>query len=316
MLPIRIDIPEDFYQEEKRCNYLISKRMKKAWSIQLDLLSELNRICQKHNLVYYADSGTLIGAIRHKGYIPWDDDIDIVMKREDYDRLIEIAKDEFKEPYFLQNVYSDHFVRGYTRLRNSKTTAITIRDARMDFNKGIFIDIFPLDHVPDDESERKKWINKIRKTYAVIHYGIQSNPNDFDSITKKIKSRVFHLFFKVFGYHRYFKYYESICKKYNSKPTKYISYVAYSRGKDKHIWESKCFETCKFVPFEFTNICIPIGYDSRLRTEYGDYMEIRQAPTAHGDMILEPEVDYLTYMKEHDINEIINCLQERSEDKK
>ena len=96
-----------FLEEELRSGYLVSSKMKKIWAVQLDLLEQIKHVCSRYHLTYYADSGTLLGAVRHKGYIPWDDDIDIVMKRSDYNKLIEIAPIEFKKPYFLQSAHSE-----------------------------------------------------------------------------------------------------------------------------------------------------------------------------------------------------------------
>lgn len=91
-----------FFREEIRNDYLVPAAMKRAWACQLDLLKELLRVCDKYNLKCWADYGTLLGAVRHKGYIPWDDDIDMVMLREDYDKLVEIADKELKHPYFCK----------------------------------------------------------------------------------------------------------------------------------------------------------------------------------------------------------------------
>ena len=136
---IKLQIPEDFYKEETRNGYTVSEKMKRVWAVELDLLAEFQRVCEKYNLTYYADSGTLIGAVRHHGYIPWDDDIDIVMKRDDFEKLVNVGAYEFQYPFFLQNSYSDKgFFRGYARLRNSETTAITKQDVLCNMNNGIF----------------------------------------------------------------------------------------------------------------------------------------------------------------------------------
>lgn len=308
---INIDYPAEFLDSEIRCDYEISTKMKKIWLIELDLLSELKRVCLKYGLEYYADSGTLIGAVRHQGFIPWDDDIDIVMKRDDYKKLQEIASEEFNEPYFLQCAYSDeHCLRGYSRLRNSDSTAIGRSDLYSGTNHGVFIDIFPLDNVPDDLTEREKWLKKIRKTYAVIR-STRYLDLDNSSVKKKLKKPfkiVVDAILRVYGYDRYFKKYEQLCSRYNSEDTKYMSYVAYSLGKTKHIWEKKCFDSVEVMPFEFTDINVPVGYDSRLRTEYGDYMEIVHQSTRHGELVCEPDIPYKIFEKSNSRKELWSML--------
>ena len=92
--------------------------MQAVWAVQMDLLKELIRVCEKYNITYYGDSGTLLGAIRHKGYIPWDDDIDVVMTRSEYNRLLEVAEKEFTHPYFFQTRETDYgYERPFARLQ-------------------------------------------------------------------------------------------------------------------------------------------------------------------------------------------------------
>lgn len=90
--------------KEIRQGYEISSEMKKVWNVQMKLLKKLLEVCDKHHLKIWADGGTLLGTVRDHGYIPWDDDIDMVMLREDYDKLLEIAPKEFEEPFFFQDV--------------------------------------------------------------------------------------------------------------------------------------------------------------------------------------------------------------------
>ena len=159
MTNLNLKFPEHFFEPEVRDGYEVSCEMKYIWAVELDLLNQLLTVCQKYNIKLYAAGGTMLGAVRHKGMIPWDDDIDMMMFRSDYDRLCEIASEEFKEPYFFQTNETDPgSYRGHAQLRNSKTTGILKHelDQKREINQGIFIDIFPLDNVPDDENE---WVN-------------------------------------------------------------------------------------------------------------------------------------------------------------
>ena len=156
---IKLNIPPGFLEPEVRDDYYIGAEIKKMWAVQLDLIMELDRVCQKHGIRYSAYAGTLLGVIRHKGYIPWDDDIDFMMTRSEYNRLCEVAKDEFKAPYFWQTEYTDRgSLRGHAQLRNSETTCLldTEYPYKRKYNQGIFIDIFPFDGVPDDSDEYQK----------------------------------------------------------------------------------------------------------------------------------------------------------------
>lgn len=96
-----------FFEDEVRDGFFVPAEMKHAWAAELEVLSEVDRICKKYNIQYYADWGTLLATVRHEGFIPWDDDLDIVMKREDYKRFLEVAPKELPEGYSVYN-YSNH----------------------------------------------------------------------------------------------------------------------------------------------------------------------------------------------------------------
>ena len=101
-LPIRTRLPENFLNEEVRCGYTIDAKHKRIWAVELDLLSEFQRICKAYQIKYFAFAGTMLGAVRHKGYIPWDDDLDVALTRTEFNIFCKVAQDELRFPYFLQ----------------------------------------------------------------------------------------------------------------------------------------------------------------------------------------------------------------------
>ena len=142
--------------EETRDGYTISADMKKVWAVEMKLLKKLLDVCNRHHLRIWAEGGTLLGTIRHHGFIPWDDDIDMAMLRDDYDKLQAIAREEFQAPFFFQSGYTDQFAWGFSKLRMDGTAAILPSDIYQQHHLGIFIDIFCYDAVPDDKNEIKK----------------------------------------------------------------------------------------------------------------------------------------------------------------
>ncbi len=136
---------------------------------ELEILFEVDRICKANSITYYLDGGTLLGAVRHKGFIPWDDDIDISMPIADYNRFIKCAEKELADIYFLQHYTTDNFHCFYAKVRKNNTTAIESNKSELDAHNGVWIDIFPLIGVKND----KKWIKNQKKKmerYKRLYY--------------------------------------------------------------------------------------------------------------------------------------------------
>lgn len=162
-LPIKLQIPKDFLKEENLCEYTVTSKDKKIWAIELDLLNEFKNVCEKYNLKWFIAYGSLIGSIRHKGFIPWDNDVDVWMPRKDFRKLCEIASEEFQYPYFLSYAVSEHGNRfsTYAKLCNSLTTGGGEDMWLQGVNCGLFIDIFILDEIPDDDKAARKMVEKV-----------------------------------------------------------------------------------------------------------------------------------------------------------
>lgn len=165
-MKLKIKFPERFYEEECR-DIKIDTGKKRLWATLLDLLLEFDRVCKENGIKYMIDGGTLLGAARHGGFIPWDDDIDVIMLREEYEKLDKIASDKFKAPYFWQTYKTDKdHGRGFARLRNGSTTYIPRFEmvgnkSAYSHNQGVLIDVFICDNVPDDTSTRKRFFNRL-----------------------------------------------------------------------------------------------------------------------------------------------------------
>ena len=130
------------------------KTLRKAQLIMLEMLVEFDTICQKHNLKYWLDSGTLLGAVRHQGFIPWDDDIDLSMPVEDYRKFKDIANDELSENIFFQTRETDNeFKFDYIKLRSNKASIVEFheKDKKINYHQGVFVDIFPMLTIPNTE---------------------------------------------------------------------------------------------------------------------------------------------------------------------
>ena len=168
---------EDFFKEEVRCDYLVSAKMKRIWAVLLDMYLSFAEVCEKHGLKYFVVGGTLLGAIRHKGFIPWDDDFDVGMLRDDYEEFIKIAAKEINSPLFFQTPYTDpgYFV-SWVKIRNSTTTGISKITNHRRFNQGLYLDIFPMDYFCLDtmEENRKKIYACAKKCGAYMREGSKS----------------------------------------------------------------------------------------------------------------------------------------------
>ncbi len=140
--------------------------LRKAQLIMLDMLIEFDAICTKHQLRYWLDSGTLLGAVRHKGFIPWDDDIDLSMPVEDYHKFLSLAQSELSNEVFLQTSITDvNFKFDYIKLRSNKARIIEFheKDKSVQYHQGVFVDIFPMLAIENSEANQQLYVSTLKK---------------------------------------------------------------------------------------------------------------------------------------------------------
>ena len=299
MLPIKIDLPDGFLEEEVRCGYTVSAEMKKLWAVELDLLAEFDRVCSKHGLTYFAFGGTLLGAVRHKGFIPWDDDIDVAMTREEYRKLVQIAEQEFQPPYFFQTPFTDPgLVMGGSRLRNSDTTLISDFENKRPYeNKGIFIDIFVLDNVPDREAEFERAKKFLKYYWRILRYASYYEnyfqPGKQYPVRKLLLGKCAKLLKGILGIKRLSLGYEKYCEQWSGRKTKRIAPMETWRG--RFVYQREQLKTVYRAPFEQLEIPISDAFDEMLTAQYGDYMTLKKISSTHHSLTFDAETPYKDY---------------------
>lgn len=271
MVDLNIKLSESFLQDEERDGYLVTKEKKELWAVQLDLLNKLDQVCRKYNLNYIIDYGTLLGAVRHKGFIPWDMDIDVSMPRADFEELKRIAVTEFKEPYFLQDFDTDSSIDfAIARLRRSDTTFFHTGSVMFDFkyNQGIFLDIFPFDNLPSTDQNVLEPID--RKIKLMLHHAEMSARKPLIKIGNR------YIIFML-QYLCYRLRYGSSAKQFKrlddyAKSFKFSGYYRCQVAGGLKFRPKQWLEETVDLPFENLLLKAPKAYDEVLKDYFGDYM--------------------------------------------
>ncbi len=302
MIPISTIFPDSFFSVEERDNTIISEQTKKIWAVEMDLLVQLDNICKENNLHFCVDCGTLLGAVRHKGYIPWDDDVDVVMLREDYDKLVEISGSVFQEPYFFQCFQTDlGFTRVHAQLRNSKTTgALACESKKVPFNQGIFLDIFPLDRVSKYKALRVIKYYLMKLIIKTVQF---ANSTEKEGIAKQMIQKLIKKITVRNGHNILLSLYDHLAKKCWF-PSDLVAKVTFYplrmyKSLETQLLPRMFFKSLIRMPFEFIHVPVPKEYDKVLKVYYGEnYMEPVKGGGEHGEVIFDPERPYKEVIKE------------------
>lgn len=248
----------------------------------LDVYKVYRELCKKHNLRYYAIGGTCIGAVRHNGFIPWDDDMDVVMPYEDYKRFIQIAEKELQKPYeIIGPMNCKHYTENYIKIHNTNTTFIEEHTKEYpDRYSGIYIDIFPMYGLPENEKKRYK-LQLMRENLQRCNL-LKRFPYKFGINYKwKVAWCLFTPVRHVVPYYYFSVKEENVFKGYSFNESDKILFPWRRRpGKGytyKNIFYYEDFKESIKVPFEDTVMKIPVGYDRYLKMDFGDYMKLPPA---------------------------------------
>ena len=242
---------------------LTDEHIGKLHAVFLELLCEVDRICRKYKIEYTLDGGTLLGAIRHKGFIPWDDDADIIFTRTEYRKFYKACKRELNtDKYFLQEYRTDKaYPWGYSKFRMQGTELIQPGQEHIPFNKGIYIDVFVYDQVPDG------WIT--RRIHYVACYAIRKC--EYSIVGKLTAENVLMRW-----------WYSKLDKIPKDKLYKWLMFLVaktnktypYFRDVVKYGMLTESFDEYMDIPFEDKTLRIIKDYDRYLTMLYGDYMKL------------------------------------------
>lgn len=290
---------EKFLKEEIRCDFLVDQKRKKIWSVELHLLEEFDRICQKYGLKYWAAFGTLLGAVRHNGFIPWDDDLDVVMMRPDYEKFRSVVQSELPEYYFFQDTFTDVIAFTFSKIRDSRTTAYESKFTD-DANQGIYIDIFPLDTCFAEKNEK---MHEVEKELFMAMMKPSCLVQQFHDDPKSILLPLDLLQDFIDADPReQMKQYETFLTNHfgESDLVGYLPDVFSFNG-----WRSPVgyYDSMEYVSFENTRIPIPGNSQEILKCIFGkDYMTPKQIAGAHVVEYFDPDLSYTEYIKQKEMS--------------
>lgn len=237
----------------------------------LDIALEFKRICDKHHIDYFLIGGTLLGAVRHKGFIPWDDDMDVGMTRRNYEKFIRIAPKELDKRFFLQTARTDaSFAHGFAKIRLNGTILMEDYTEHSAQHNGVFLDVFPYDEMPDNS-----FMLKCQYLHFKCLKWAAMGKTDYEFVEKKKKyfATVMSKIFFFYSKNQCIDRMKAICMKHGGEKTENIInwFGAY---KYSEYMSTQCAEKLITMDFEGHPFKVPADYDNLLRNMYGDYMKL------------------------------------------
>ena len=272
-----LTFPDSFFEDEVRDGFYISCMMKRYWAAQLTVLAQIDRICRKHNLKWWADNGTLLGAVRHGGYIPWDDDMDICMLRHDWIKFFEVAADELPKDYCVMCLSKEPEYRQMIgRIVNAH--AIDYSEAHLNDFWGcpytVGIDIFPLDGLCEDDKREENRCRKIRRVSQAVKLLESGNVNNAQlKILLKEIERDNHVNIRSSKnlHHDLPVLIEELFMRYSSEDAENVALMPYWISDHDHKYPKYLFDKVVWIPFEHVYIPVPARFEEVLGIEYKQY---------------------------------------------
>lgn len=276
-------------EDEVKDGFYVDSLMKCCWMEQLQVLEEIDRICQKYSIQYQAEWGTLLGTVRHNGFIPWDDDMDISMKRQDYNKFLEVAAKELPEKYHILNYRNDEeYWDVMSRVINSENISFDqdYLDEHSYFPFCAGIDIFPLDFMPAKEGEAeilKELVKAVKNIADAYGAGILAGEKLEQELQEleyycnvkisregNLRENLYHIMISLYSLYR-----EDESEKIVAMP------LWIEHENEAFLYPKEYYAKTIRMPFDKIMIPVPIAYDSILKQKYGDYMKMVRKGGTH-----------------------------------
>lgn len=286
---------KSFFEAEVRDGFYVTSEMKQVWAAQLEVLNDVDNACRENGIQYFAEWGTLLGAVRHHGFIPWDDDMDICMKRPDYNRFLEIAEKIMPSNYKIYNLKS-HNNDGNMVSRIINTDQISYDAEKLKKYHGvpyvIGLDIFPLDYISDNKEDDELQSNVIVMISSIMNVikSIQDNNVQLDEENLTQINMQLSQVENICGVtinreddivQQLNILIDRMCGIYRENEAEYITIMLLWVGGKNYRFPKKYYDKAIRIPFENTTIPVPYAYDSILKKKYGDYMNLVHTWDSH-----------------------------------
>lgn len=295
-----MNFPDSYFEDEIKAGFFVSAKMKSYWAMQIEILGEIDRICRKYHIQYFAEWGTLLGTVRHRGYIPWDDDMDIAMKRMDYEKFRKVLPTELPKGYAVLDYEEEKdYWDVMTRVLNAEfvdcSPEFLDKYHNCPFAGGV--DIFPLDYAsrnPEEEQVQKELIDLV-KTVADTNGAGLMNAEELEEWLVHIEQASGQKIDRQGNIKN--QLYKIICALYalfGEEEADNIAAMPQRMENGGHLYPKECYADSILMPFENIMIPVPVGYDCILKLKYGDYMKSVRKGGSHDYPLYDKQERYLS----------------------
>lgn len=307
-----LNFPKEFFKAQEIEGFQVDATMKTVWAAELEVLREIAEVCERHEITWYAAYGTLLGAIRHEGFVPWDDDMDIWMKRDDYMRFLEVAPKELPKGYLVHSPLTDlGYLQFHSCVLNARSVSVEAQRLQ-DFHGCPFVvgvDIFPLDYLPMEAEEREKEreLFDVVSTTATMVNKEERTPENFVRLKKTLTflqdewdlsfdSELLRPEQKNALVSKLYWLGNQVVMRFGQKTGDFlVMYMDYINWNHK-VYQREWFESAEYAAFEGFGVPVPVGYDFVLKTIYGDYHQRVRNTTMHGYPMYQKQLEQMREM--------------------